>query len=260
MCKKSIAAVLVTGVFWLLAFSGDSGVAASEHPEMTVDTFEAVVVLELFTSQGCSSCPEADALLKKAKEQGDNQVFALSYHVDYWNYIGWADPFSQSQYAEKQRRYNAKFDYKSNYTPEMVINGRDHFVGSDASRLYSEIRQYKKLRTPNSIAFKQLHRKAATLNFSYGVSGDLTGKTVRAVLVLDERTTKVARGENKNRSITNSNIVIAEKNMNLSEGSGEATMAIPGIVASEEKISLILLVEDREYAITAAAGRSIDKG
>ncbi len=259
MWKKSTIVILVTGVFWLTAFDPRSPSALPELPERVSKTFEPVVVLELFTSQGCSSCPAADALLKKVKELGDSQVFTLSYHVDYWNYIGWTDPFSQPQYSKKQALYNDKFKYRSNYTPEMVINGSRHFIGSDASRLAAEIGQQKKVRTPNAIALTELKRKSATLNFSYEVSGELTGKNIRAVLVLDEKTTKIGKGENRNRSLTNSNIVIAEKMLTLSENKGKNSITIPGIAIPGDKIKLVLLVEDSEYTITAAAGSSIEQ-
>src|SRR3546814_11008586 len=85
------------------------------------------VVVELFTSQGCSSCPPADALLVElAREPG---ILALSFHVDYWDYIGWEDPFAEAQYTERQRAYVDRLGLRSVYTPQIVIAGRHTALG-----------------------------------------------------------------------------------------------------------------------------------
>lgn len=86
------------------------------------------VVVELFTSQGCNACPPADALLAElAQEQG---VIALAFHVDYWNYLGWADPFASAASTRRQREYATAFDARAVYTPQLVINGTEALVGS----------------------------------------------------------------------------------------------------------------------------------
>lgn len=89
----------------------------------------AVVLVELFTSQGCSSCPPADALLAKLDE--DPNVVVLSEHVDYWNYLGWRDPYSSAAFSERQAAYVRRFGLRSAYTPQMVVDGQIEFVGSD---------------------------------------------------------------------------------------------------------------------------------
>jgi hypothetical protein len=85
-------------------------------------------VVELFTSQGCSACPPADALLAELSERQD--VIALAFHVDYWNYLGWADPFATAANTRRQREYAATFEARAVYTPQLVINGAEAVVGS----------------------------------------------------------------------------------------------------------------------------------
>lgn len=92
----------------------------------------SVVLVELFTSQGCSSCPPADALLAKLDE--DPNVVVLSEHVDYWNYLGWRDPFSAAAFSERQAAYVRRFGLRSAYTPQMVVDGQTEFVGSDGGQ------------------------------------------------------------------------------------------------------------------------------
>ena len=96
---------------------------ASPSPE------PAPVVIELFTSQGCSSCPPADRLLKRLA--GDPRVIPLSFHVDYWNYIGWTDPFSSKRWSERQQGYARAFRSNRIYTPQLVVSGRTGLNGSD---------------------------------------------------------------------------------------------------------------------------------
>lgn len=91
------------------------------------------VVVELFTSEGCSSCPPADALLKQLSEQqpvDGVQVVALEEHVDYWNHLGWSDPFSSNKFSERQSDYARTFGNDGVYTPQMIVDGKSEFVGS----------------------------------------------------------------------------------------------------------------------------------
>jgi hypothetical protein len=216
-----------------------------------------IVVLELFTSQGCSSCPPADALLEKAKKTYPNNLFALSYHVDYWNYIGWEDPFSNPQFTKKQNEYNVKFKYSSNYTPEMVVNGREHFVGSNAGKLRSKIEEYQKIKSLNEIVISEVNQQERNISFNYKVKGAINDKLVRAILVLDERTTIVKRGENRNRTLKNSNIAVNEKYMVVKADSGSGEIQIPNGIKSNEKLQLVLVMENTDLDITAAAKISL---
>src|SRR5437899_2881738 len=100
------------------------------------------VVVELFTSQGCSSCPAADKnlaeIIEKAEANGQ-QVIGLSFHVDYWNYIGWKDPYSKAEFTERQRKYALRMNSENIYTPQMIVNGESEFVGSDKNTSTKEI-------------------------------------------------------------------------------------------------------------------------
>jgi len=94
-------------------------------------------VVELFTSQGCASCPPADAVLKDIIDQDD--VIALSYHVDYWNYLGWTDTLSSKENTERQYGYARTFGRSSVYTPQAVVNGREHVKGTDLAAINGRI-------------------------------------------------------------------------------------------------------------------------
>lgn len=266
MLKKVSVALIVLSGICALAFNTAlenentaENIKEGNDEANELGMYEPIVVLELFTSQGCSSCPSADLLLEKTKKQFDKEVYALSYHVDYWNYIGWKDPFSKSAYAEKQRKYNIKFRNRSNYTPQVVVNGKEHFVGSSAGKMSSAINTYKKEKSENQLVTKEVHIVDGNLNYQYAVKGPIKGKNIRALIVLDQRTTSVKRGENRNRTLKNSNVVVAEKTVTLDVEDGSMTIAIPEIVNPTEKISLIVLVENNDYDITAAHKQQVER-
>jgi len=102
----------------------------------------APVVVELFTSEGCSSCPPADSLLMRlSRAMPDVEVIPLSEHVDYWNQLGWKDPFSSQLFSARQQDYGRIFRLDSVYTPQMVVNGEAQLLGSDRARAEQEIRK-----------------------------------------------------------------------------------------------------------------------
>lgn len=215
-------------------------------------SFKPVVVLELFTSQGCSSCPPADALLQEIKKKySSSEVIALSFHVDYWNYIGWNDPFSKAEYGDLQRDYGQKFNNSSIYTPQMVVNGKEHFVGSNEQILTSKIKSYSLKNVENSVIITNVTKKGKIVSFDYKVDGNLTKKHLRMALVIDERTTSVSRGENKNKELKNSNIVIQQFEIALNAASGKGIITVPELVNSLDQLSLIGLIETADLYIVS---------
>lgn len=216
-------------------------------------TAPGIVVLELFTSQGCSSCPPADELLRKIKQSKKDHVFTIAYHVDYWNYIGWEDPFSKPEFTIKQTEYNRKFENRSNYTPQLVVNGKEHFVGSNARKLYENIALYGSLTAENQLQITDVKRDSRKVLLEYSIDGSLNDKRLRAVLILDERITKVKRGENTNRSLTNSNIAVAEARRSIDSPTGNIQLILPDLLRPDDKIYAILIIENKDMDIVGAA-------
>lgn len=179
-------------------------------------------VVELFTSQGCSSCPPADKILSQYANDGD--VLALSWHVDYWNYLGWKDTFSKAEFTDRQQRYAVSFRRRGIYTPQAVINGRDHAVGSRKGDIENLMRTYansgKGLTVPIVV-----NRKPNKVNVTTQASiGDAT---LYVVYFDKERTVKIKRGENSGATITYHNVVrgISMIGM-LKDGKLDVTLAL----------------------------------
>jgi len=134
---------MVVGILALVGFSS-LGKGPNSPPAVPTNGVPQPVVVELFTSEGCSSCPPADALLKELSEKQSLegiQVVALEEHVDYWNHLGWADPFSAGEFSQRQSGYADHFDRDGVYTPQMVVDGQSEFVGSRGLTAREEIRK-----------------------------------------------------------------------------------------------------------------------
>lgn len=155
------------------------------------DVIKPKGVVELFTSQGCRSCPPADRAFEQLVRQGD--VVALAYHVDYWNYLGWADTLGSSENTERQYGYAKSFGRSGVYTPQAVINGRDHLKGTDAGEINRRLDGMTS-RGEGLIVPIDTRRNGDELTISIGAG---TGKAnVVVVYFRENQTVEVLKGEN----------------------------------------------------------------
>lgn len=164
---------------------------------------EQAVVVELFTSQGCSSCPPADKILGEIAKR-DN-VIALALHVDYWDYIGWKDQFAQPKFTDRQRDYARAARERTIYTPQMVIGGKDHVIGSRPNRIAELLKEHG-AKTP-AVAV-QVKRNGTKITIEAAALKSLSrSAAVQLVTYRPNATVDIGRGENAGRRITYHNIV-----------------------------------------------------
>lgn len=173
-------------------------------------------VAELFTSQGCSSCPPADRLVEQLSKNSD--VLALSLPVDYWDYLGWRDTLASPEHSARQRAYAASRGDRSVYTPQIVVNGGEHLVGSNANALQSALDRAAPLSAAVDLNITDMAIEAK-------ISGDLPDgakmATVFFLAVKESETIAVGRGENAGASITYVNIVRSMQPIGMWSGDNE---------------------------------------
>ncbi len=190
-----------------------------------------LVLVELFTSEGCSSCPPADALLRKlngARVDSGQLIVGLSEHVTYWNNLGWMDPFSDQTYTARQSAYSDRFGLDSVYTPQMVINGEAQVVGSDGSAILKAVAKLAGNGTTTlRIASISPPAQAAdkTLTFTFSVE-DLpaAGAEIYAVIADDMASSSVSRGENSGRTLAH--VSVARRLVRVATVKDAATLTI----------------------------------
>jgi hypothetical protein len=178
--------------------------ALSMTPANATDTLSPTVV-ELFTSQGCSSCPPADKFLGELAERPE--LVALSVHVDYWDYIGWKDPFGSPENTKRQRDYAEALKLRYVYTPQMVIQGASHATGSDRSSVLRRIAEAQALpRLPVSVRHADGRIEVTVAGADKGMDG--TDEAAVWLAVYDRmHETAIKRGENGGRTLRYYNVV-----------------------------------------------------
>jgi hypothetical protein len=164
-------------------------------------------VLELFTSQGCSSCPPADAVLGKYALQNNPNIVPLAFHVDYWNYIGWKDPFSKAEFSNRQRDYAKKMNTEGTYTPQVIINGKYELVGSKESAIQNKVTRELANPAKENILINEAAVADGKLRVNYNVNSFSQSDIVNVALVKKKEFTAIKRGENSGLKQTSYNIV-----------------------------------------------------
>lgn len=165
---------------------------------VSADDHQPTKVVELFTSQGCSSCPPANANLVEVSKQPD--VLALSYSVTYWDYLGWKDTFGKKEFTERQIDYETPLGQSGPYTPQMIVNGTTTTIGNDLRKLQSTILKTARLKGPTLT----LQRDRLTVGARPGI------RTADIWLVRydpETRTVEIARGENGGANLQHAHVV-----------------------------------------------------
>jgi len=222
------------------------------------------VIVELFTSEGCSDCPPADGVLEQftvGQPIGGAEIIALGEHVDYWDRLGWKDRFSSAALTERQQRYQARFNAESIYTPQMVVDGRAELVGSDRNAARRAIE--RALTAPHGVVRLTLQPSSAPSIVVDVTASDLPGlgRGDRADIIVavteDHLRSDVKRGENHGRILTHAAVVRHMATIGQA-GAGGASSAHAEIPISpdwqRDALKVVAFVqEQRGRAILAAA-------
>jgi hypothetical protein len=214
------------------------------------------VVVELFTSQGCSSCPPADAYLAELAKRDD--VIALSFHVDYWNYIGWNDPFSSPEFTARQRAYGRTLQKRYVYTPQIVVDGRAETVGSDRSTVDTLIRMAAAMQ---KVEIDVTHNKNGTADIHVPAASGHSAGDVWIGFYDSAVRTDIRAGENRGATIVNANIVRVYKKIGTwSGGVLDKHVDLKALGATGRDGSVIVLQAPNNGPIVGAASFPLPGG
>ena len=215
-------------------------------------------ILELFTSEGCSSCPPADRLLPQLAGLNEN-VIPLSFHVDYWDRLGWKDPFSNAQFTDRQKEYGEHFKLESIYTPQLIINGNFELVGSNKAAAEADIKKSLAERGRVTITVGEVNRDHEKLSVNCNLVGDWQNTNLLAAIIQKHAEMNVKAGENRGAKLSHTNVVRtflqqpAKQKMNFD-------IAVPGDIAADnlpagrQGWQLIIYTQQRnDLKITGAA-------
>jgi hypothetical protein len=208
MNTLKIGSVIAATAMWLIiAACNNAGSVSNKNNSNDKIADPGFALLELFTSEGCSSCPPADRLLARiAKEAGSRPIYLLSEHVDYWDDLGWKDIFSQRQFSQRQYRYDSILKAQV-YTPQLIINGKTECLGSDEAAVSRLVK--KALATETNVSLSLRARQSGKeMAISYDIIGNNSPADKLFIAVVQKQVVReIGDGENRGRTLNHAQIV-----------------------------------------------------
>ena len=225
--------------------------AASQTQTTINRSYNSFALLELFTSEGCSSCPPADRLLPQLAATESN-VITLAFHVDYWDRLGWKDPFSNAQFTNRQKVYGEHFKLESIYTPQLVINGNFELVGSNKATAEADIKKSLSGKPKVDLKISEVKRDHENLSVNCDLQGEWENTNLLAAVVQKHAEMNVKAGENRGAKLSHTNVVRtflelpSKRDMNFE-------IEIPGDIASDNWQLIVYTQQRNDLTITGAA-------
>ena len=210
---------------------------------------QSPVVVELFTSQGCAACPPADRLLEELADRDD--VIALALHVDYWDYIGWADSFGQTQFSNRQKSYAHARGRSSVYTPQMIIGGFDEVKGSSKPQVMGTIGTHLSMSHPPITITLSSERGGQITIEAVAPRGLAYATDVKLLRYKDSEHVEILAGENAGRSVTYRNIVTSMQRLGTWDGIGSFRQTVP----AEGGDAVVVLFQEQGMGPIVGAAR-----
>jgi hypothetical protein len=256
-----VASISLTGFLASCAWQTVDGVAAVEgnsaQPSPATDRHP--VLVELFTSEGCSSCPPADrnlTFLETQQPVRKAEIITLAFHVDYWDRLGWKDRFSSPLFSRRQEVYSQALKLDSNYTPQMIVDGVSEFVGSDSGKASTEISKA----ADSAKADLQIAIEGNQLKVKVTNAPEHRDSTIYAAIAEDGLSSRVERGENSGKTLEHLSVVRELKTLGTL-GAGKREVELPsGVQVSPEwnagKLKVVVFVQENESRKIFGVGRA----
>ena len=235
----------------LLFLSLLAGLSSCTTTAQSEDT-KAVNLIELFTSEGCSSCPSAEALLQQLQKEDENLI-VLSFHVDYWDRLGWKDAYSRPKWTRRQTVYANTLGVSNLYTPQAIVNGSGQVTGSNRTGIADLLKKYSLSQGSAPIAIQV---SAAGGQCSVTYKAPVSDKEVlQIVLVKKEVTTNVEKGENEGKTLRHTNVVLESTRVNNSKG--QITFPLPA-ESTNSNYAIVAFIQQRaNMQITSVVEKSL---
>ncbi len=222
-------------LLFVVALTACRSPGSTPFPEARADESPAAVgpgvaVVELFTSEGCSSCPPADAVLAdlaRAARDSGRPVYALGFHVDYWDSLGWPDRFASPDNSARQRSYARAFRTDGMYTPQMIVDGREQFVGSDRERATESVSRALSRPATAGVSLRVRAMGADALGVDYEITGAPVGARLNLAVVERSVSVAVRAGENAGRTLRHTDVARAFAVVKLTAPSGSEVLRVP---------------------------------
>lgn len=231
--------------------------ACGQQPKPTdnIAKPDGFAVLELFTSEGCSSCPPADeAIAAVQKATGGKPVYILAYHVDYWNTLGWKDMFSNADFSKRQRRYGDQLNAQV-YTPQLVVNGVSEFVGSDVGAISSALSKQLSVAPFPNLSL-QASQTGEMVKVHYKANQPANGSNLQIAIVQKNAQTKVERGENAGHTLSHIQIVRKLQTVALATAEGDVQINLPKEL-NGQAWEVIGLIQDHNTGKISGAAKAV---
>ncbi len=235
------------------------GITAFGQNNAEKKAVKGFALLELYTSEGCSSCPPADELMGRIQnEYQDDNVYVLAYHVDYWDRQGWKDVFSNADYTKRQYDYAKFLGKEPIYTPQLIVNGKADYIASQETVVRNGIKSAlsKPVVTDLSLEANQANNN---LNVNYNIEGIFKNSNLIIAIVQKAAKTNVKRGENANRILSHYQIVHHLHTVDLKDKNGTVSIHLPKSFNTKD-FEVIGFVQDKNKGnITGATKASLQQ-
>lgn len=234
------------------------GVTAFGQNNPEKKAVKGFALLELYTSEGCSSCPPADELMGRIQQEyKDDNLYVLAYHVDYWDRQGWKDVFSNADYTQRQYDYARFLGKEPIYTPQLIINGKADYIASQETLVRNGIKSAlsKPVTTDLSLETSKVH---TNLNVTYNIEGTFKNSSLLIALVQKTAKSNVKRGENANRVLSHYQIVHHLHTVALKDKKGTISIHLPQRF-NEKEYEVIGFVQDKNNGNITGATRALSQ-
>jgi hypothetical protein len=226
---KTTKILMLAAVLALTSIASSAFISFNKAKKINTSNNQHFAVVELFTSEGCSSCPPADeAIAKLQNDNADKPVYILAFHVDYWDRLGWKDMFSSADYSKRQKEYADYLKTSSPYTPQVVVNGQKEFVGSEVGTLHSAVKDALQKDEVAGLILSDVKADQKKATIHYQAEGNGYNSTLLLALIQKTAVIHVKSGENGGRTLSHVQIVQKLQSVALSNNkSGIENIKLP---------------------------------